>query len=402
MPVSPDRTTGTDHPAVAPDRGFGIYVHWPFCLKKCPYCDFNSHVRAAHDPERFAEGYAAEIRYWAGRLPRRPVDSIFFGGGTPSLMPVDLVAAVIEGIATTFGLADDVEITLEANPTSVEAAKFEGFRAAGVNRLSLGVQSLDGATLGFLGREHSASEALAALDLAQAVFPRGSFDLIYAHPGQTPAAWERELAAALERSLGHLSLYQLTLEPGTAFHSAARQGRLVLPPDETTEALFRMTREMTAAAGLPAYETSNHARPGEESRHNLIYWRSGDYLGLGPGAHGRIAIDGIRRATAAHRKPERWLDAVGRAGHGVEVETPLTEPQELAEEVLLMGLRLREGVWKANFEAVVGRPIAAMTAASRLARLVEHGLLGETADRLYATEAGHAVLNSVVAELCAD
>ena len=297
-------------PARDDDAGFGVYVHWPFCASKCPYCDFNSHVRAEIDEARWRAALVRELDHFAALAPGRTVTSIFFGGGTPSLMAPATVAAVIERTANHWRLAGDVEITLEANPTSVEAGRFAGYRDAGVNRVSLGVQSLDDRALGFLGRGHDAAEARAAVAVAHARFPRVSFDLIYARPGQSPAAWRRELAEALQIAGEHLSLYQLTLEPGTAFHARAARGALALPGGDAAAALYDVTQEVLEGAGLPAYEISNHAVPGAESRHNLTYWRSGDYLGVGPGAHGRLTGGGAVLAIAQTRSPERWLAAV--------------------------------------------------------------------------------------------
>ena len=387
----------------AEEAGFGVYVHWPFCASKCPYCDFNSHVRERVDEARFCAALLRELDHFASETKGRTVTSLFFGGGTPSLMDPVTVAAVIARAGRHWTLAGDVEITLEANPTSVEAARFAGYRAAGVGRLSLGVQSLDDDALGFLGRGHDAAGARAALDAARAAFPRVSFDLIYARPGQTAAAWRREFAEALRLGAEHLSLYQLTLEPGTAFFARAARGDLVLPEGDAAAALFDATQEALEAAGLPAYEISNHARPGAESRHNLTYWRAGDYLGIGPGAHGRLTVAGETVATVAicqTRAPERWLAQVEEHGHGT-AERETVAPTARAAEVLMMGLRLAEGVPLARIKARAGMAFDAAVPAARLAPLVEGGFLERTAGRLRATARGRRVLDSVLAALVA-
>jgi len=322
-----------------------VYIHWPFCAAKCPYCDFNSHVREAIDETRWRVALAAEINHFAALVPNHEVTSIFFGGGTPALMDPATVGALIAQVAAHWPLATDVEITLEANPTSAEAARFAAFAANGVNRLSLGVQALDDEALAALGRRHDAAMALDALAMARAVFDRVSFDLIYARPGQDAAGWAGELRRALDLSAGHLSAYQLTIERGTAFYQARARGDLVLPDEEEGAAFYEITQELCAAAGLPAYEVSNHAAAGQECRHNLSYWRMEDYIGVGPGSHGRPA----GRATEQHRSPERWLAAVERAGHGTRSSTPLG-PRERDLERLMMGLRLREGVDLARLE----------------------------------------------------
>jgi oxygen-independent coproporphyrinogen-3 oxidase len=384
----------------APDPGFGIYVHWPFCRSKCPYCDFNSHVRETIDEARWRRALLAELAHAAESAPRRPVTSIFFGGGTPSLMAPATAAALLGRAGELFALAPDVEITLEANPTSAEAGRFRDFRAAGVNRLSLGVQSLDDRALAFLGRAHDAAEALAALDLARRVFPRLSLDLIYARPGQTVAQWRAELARALRLAADHLSLYTLTVEPNTGFAGAVARGALTPPAEGRVAALFDATQESCAAAGLPAYEISNHAAPGGECRHNLTYWRYGDYLGVGPGAHGRVTVAGARLATRRLRKPEAWLAAVEAAGHGAEAAEPVGQ-SERATECLMMGLRLAEGVHLDNFTAAVGRPLDDMVAPARVARLTAAGLLAREPARLRATARGRRLLDAVLAELIA-
>jgi putative oxygen-independent coproporphyrinogen III oxidase len=377
---------------------FGVYIHWPFCLSKCPYCDFNSHVRhAAVDQARFVRAFAAEIAATAARVPGRTVSTIFFGGGTPSLMQPATVGAILDAIARHWTIAPDVEVTLEANPTSVEAARFRGYRAAGVNRVSLGVQALDDSALRELGRMHSAAEALDAVAIARTTFERYSFDLIYARPGQTPQAWAAELERALTEAGEHLSLYQLTIEQDTPFALLHAAGKLVVPDDDTARALYDTTQAVCARAGLPAYEISNHARPGAESRHNLVYWRAHEYAGIGPGAHGRLDIDGERRATATEKRPESWLMRVEARGHGLVADEALTREQ-IADEFLLMGLRLAEGIDPARYAHLAGRPLDAQ----RIARLREQGAVETTANgRLRVTLAGFPVLDAVVADLAA-
>ena len=377
---------------------FGVYVHWPFCLSKCPYCDFNSHVRhAAIDEPRFARAFAAEIAATAARAPGRTVSSIFFGGGTPSLMQPATIAAVLNSISRHWHVAADAEITLEANPTSVEAARFRGYRLAGVNRVSLGVQALDDRALGALGRLHSAREALDAVAIARSVFDRYSFDLIYARPQQTPAEWAEELKLALAEAAEHLSLYQLTIEQETPFATLHAAGKLIIPDDDTARALYDTTQEVCAAHGLAAYEISNHARPGRECRHNLVYWRAQEYAGVGPGAHGRLDIDGSRHATATEKRPEAWLQRVERDGHGLITDDVLTR-EEMADEFLLMGLRLAEGIDPARYTALMNRPLDPV----RIAALREHGLVETTdAGRLRVSMPGFPVLDAVVADLAA-
>ena len=382
------------------DTGFGVYVHWPFCLQKCPYCDFNSHVRETVDEARWRAALLAEIDHAAGEAPGRTVTSVFFGGGTPSLMGPATVAALIERIAERWMLDRDVEITLEANPTSVEAGRFAGYRAAGVNRVSLGVQSLDDDALRFLGRGHDAAEARAAVATAHAHFDRVSFDLIYARPGQTVAAWRAELGEALGLAGEHLSLYQLTIEPGTRFHNQARRGLLAVPDGDDAAALYDATQAMMDAAGLPAYEISNHARPGAASRHNLTYWRAGDYIGIGPGAHGRVTDRTATHAVRRIRSPERWLAAVERDGVGTE-ECAAVAPDDRVAEVLMMGLRLTEGVPADRFEARTGRGLGEALEPARLAPLIEGGLIESDAAGLRATAAGRRVLDAVLAALLA-
>jgi putative oxygen-independent coproporphyrinogen III oxidase len=386
----------------SPDRdaaaAFGVYIHWPFCLSKCPYCDFNSHVRhAAIDEARFVRAFAAEIAATAARVPGRTVSTIFFGGGTPSLMQPATVVAILDAIARHWTIAPDVEVTLEANPTSVEAARFRGYRAAGVNRVSLGVQALDDVALKELGRMHSTAEALAAVALARTIFARYSFDLIYVRPGQTPQAWAAELERAIAEAGEHLSLYQLTIEQDTPFASLHAAGKLVVPDDDTARALYDTTQAVCARAGLPAYEISNHARPGAECRHNLVYWRGHEYAGIGPGAHGRLDINGERRATATEKRPESWLMRVEARGHGVITDEALTREQ-MADEFLLMGLRLAEGIDPTRYARLAGKPLDA----GRIARLREQGAVETTASgRLRVTLAGFPVLDAVVADLAA-
>jgi putative oxygen-independent coproporphyrinogen III oxidase len=380
------------------EPGFGVYVHWPFCLSKCPYCDFNSHVRhAAIDEARFVRAFAAEIAATSARVPGREAVSIFFGGGTPSLMQPATVGAILEAIARHWTLAPDVEVTLEANPTSVEATRFRGYRAAGVNRVSLGVQALDDGALAALGRLHTAAEALAAVAIARATFPRYSFDLIYARPEQTVAAWRDELARAIGEAGDHLSLYQLTIEPDTPFASLHAAGKLATPDDDTARALYDATQDVCAAHGLPAYEISNHARPGGECRHNLVYWRYGEYAGIGPGAHGRLDGGGRRHATATEKNPEQWLALVEARGHGLVVDETLTRTEQ-SDELLLMGLRLAEGIELARYADVAGKPLDP----EQIADLVQGGLVETTpAGRLRVTAAGFPLLDAVVADLAA-
>jgi putative oxygen-independent coproporphyrinogen III oxidase len=377
---------------------FGVYIHWPFCLSKCPYCDFNSHVRrAAIDEARFVQAFTREIATTAARTPGRTVSTIFFGGGTPSLMQPATVGAILDAIAQRWQIAPDVEITLEANPTSVEAERFRGYRAAGVNRVSLGVQALDDRVLKELGRLHTADEAIKAVGVARSVFARYSFDLIYARPQQTPAEWERELKEALQQAGEHLSLYQLTIEPETPFAALHAAGKLSVPGDDTARTLYDTTQDVCAAHGLPAYEISNHARPGAECRHNLVYWRMHDYAGIGPGAHGRLDIDGDRYATATEKRPESWLTRVEQDGHGLVTNDVLTR-EETADEFLLMGLRLAEGIDPQRFADVSGRPLDA----ARIAALREYGLVETTpAGRLRVSLPGFPVLDAVVADLAA-
>jgi oxygen-independent coproporphyrinogen-3 oxidase len=385
------------------EQAFGVYIHWPFCLSKCPYCDFNSHVRREPiDEARFVRAFAAEIAATAARVPDRTVSTIFFGGGTPSLMQPATVGAILDAVAKHWRVAPDAEVTLEANPTSVEATRFRGYRTAGVNRVSLGVQALDDRVLAELGRMHSAREALDAVAVARSIFERYSFDLIYARPRQEPKEWAAELTRALAEAGEHLSLYQLTIEPDTPFAALHAAGKLVIPDDDLGRALYDTTLEICAAHGLPAYEISNHARPGGECRHNLVYWRGHEYAGVGPGAHGRLNIgrldiDGSRHATATEKRPETWLMRVEASGHGLITDDTLTR-EEMADEFLLMGLRLAEGIDTARYEALSGRTLDP----ARIAMLQEHGLIETTAEgRLRVTLPGFPVLDAVVADLAA-
>jgi len=376
------------------DAGFGIYIHWPFCLSKCPYCDFNSHVADAIDQRRWRAALQAELDHFAGETNGRAVTSVFFGGGTPSLMVPETAAALIEDVRRHWLVADDLEITLEANPTSVEAERFDAFAAAGVNRVSLGVQALDDLALTFLGRGHSVREALDAVALAAERFPRTSFDLIYGRPGQTVPGWRAELGQALAHADGHLSLYQLTIEPGTPFFRDRVQ-----PIDEDIgAALYETTQELLEARGLPAYEVSNHARPGAECRHNLTYWRGGDYVGIGPGAHGRLTADGATDALYQIHAPERWLQAVETQGHATAKRVRLS-PDERREELLMTGLRLNDGVSRARFRAQTGRDVTDTVDAPALVRLVDGGFLALDARSLRTTPAGRRCLNAVLAAL---
>ena len=386
----PERSPGFGVP------GFGVYVHWPFCAAKCPYCDFNSHVRHRPvDEARFAAAFAAEMAAMRARTGPREVTSIFLGGGTPSLMKPQTVGAVLEAVARNWSVPAGIEVTLEANPSSVEASRFRGYRDAGVNRVSLGVQALNDGDLRFLGRLHDVGQALGAIRLARETFPRLSFDLIYARPGQTLDAWQAELEEAISHAADHLSLYQLTIEEGTRFHLLHEAGKFVMPDPELAADLYRLTQEVTAAKGLPAYEISNHARPGAESRHNLVYWRYGEYVGVGPGAHGRFVEDGRRIVTFTEKLPEAWASLVEANGHGVVGGEALTREEE-ADEFLLMGLRLAEGIDLARYEELSGRPLSSR----RIAVLQEEDLVAPVGNaRLRATAAGMIVLDAVVADL---
>ena len=379
----------------APEPGFGLYVHWPFCLAKCPYCDFNSHV--SHQPvdyESFERALTSELRQFAVRTPGRRLASVFFGGGTPSLMPPRTVGRILEEAAVAWEIADDIEVTLEANPTSVEAGNFAGYRSAGVDRVSVGIQALDDVDLKALGRQHSVQEALTAFRLAARVFPRTSFDLIYARPRQTVAAWRTELTRALGEQDGHMSLYQLTIEPGTAYAALHAKGRLAVPDEDRSAALFEATQELTAAAGLNSYEVSNHARKGHESRHNLIYWRYGEYAGIGPGAHSRLTnAAGGRIAVSTIRDPKAWLAQVQTLDHGIDAEVPVTS-HEAAREKILMGLRLDAGLDLTGLSDYIDQ--------EALDQLIEDGLLVRAGKNSIATtSSGRMVLNAVIQSLAA-
>ncbi|GLH77624.1 coproporphyrinogen III oxidase [Bradyrhizobium sp. SSBR45G] len=382
----------------ADSEAFGVYVHWPFCLSKCPYCDFNSHVRhAAIDQDRFARAFAQEIATTAARTGPRTVSSIFLGGGTPSLMQPQTVGAILDAIGKHWHVAGDVEVSLEANPTSVEATRFAGYRAAGVNRVSLGVQAMDDASLKMLGRLHTAEEAMQAVAIARGAFDRYSFDLIYARPDQTPDMWTAELTRAIGEAAEHLSLYQLTIEEGTPFFGLHAAGKLKTPDEGLARTLYDVTQEICARHGLPAYEISNHARPGAECRHNLVYWRGQEYAGIGPGAHGRLDIDGIRHATATDKRPEAWVMRVESNGHGVLTDDQLNR-EERADEFLLMGLRLTEGIDPQRYQAISGRALDPR----RIALLREEGAIAVDPDgRLRVTQDGFPVLDAVVADLAA-
>lgn len=380
------------------DAGFGVYVHWPFCASKCPYCDFNSHVRRGGiDEARFLAGYLREIEHMAGMAPGREVSSIFFGGGTPSLMKPETVGTILEAIGKHWSIRPGCEVTLEANPTSVEAGRFAGYRAAGVNRVSLGVQSLVEDDLRALGRLHTVGEALVAVSVAAKHFDRFSFDLIYARQGQTVEAWREELVEALAHAPTHLSLYQLTIEHGTMFKTLHDAGKIILPDHDEARALYDVTQEICDKYGMPAYEVSNHAKPGDECRHNLLYWRYGEYAGIGPGAHGRLFTERGRRALSTERLPETWLDYVTRDGHGIVSDETLTGENE-ADEFLLMGLRLKEGIDPARFKRLRGRGFDA----HRVKALAAEGLLETLLDgHMRVTREGFPVLDAIVADLAA-
>jgi oxygen-independent coproporphyrinogen-3 oxidase len=374
---------------------FGVYVHWPFCAAKCPYCDFNSHVRTAIDEDGWVDGILAELDWVAAHQTARPVvETIFFGGGTPSLMAGKSTGRILQKIASLWPMANDAEITLEANPASADAARFADYKAAGINRISLGVQALNDADLKKLGRLHDVAEAKRALKLAMDNFSRVSLDLIYARPDQSDAAWRSELKEALSFGTDHLSLYQLTIEPETPYALLHRNGQLQIPDEDLAAELFETTQELTGAAGIPAYEISNHARQDQESRHNLIYWRYGDYAGVGPGAHGRLNLKGRRTATAAIKLPERWRDTVGKTGHGFSEMTPVSD-EEAAREHLLMNLRLAEGLDLAAYEVRWNTRLDD----AKVTALVEQGFLSRENNRLTATPAGRLLLNRVIEEL---
>ena len=375
-----------------------LYLHWPFCLAKCPYCDFNSHVRERIDQGRFAAALRRELAWEAQRLGPRPLASIFFGGGTPSLMAPETVATLIDDARRLFAADGEIEITLEANPTSVEAGKLAAFRDAGVNRISMGIQSLRAEPLRALGRQHSVAQAIAALETARRVFPRVSFDLIYARPGQTLDDWRAELREALALAHDHLSLYQLTVEPGTAYEALHRRGELVLPDEELAAALYEATAEEAGRFGLLGYEISNYAVPGRESRHNLAYWRYGDYAGIGPGAHGRVSVGGRLLATRRHRAPEPWAERVEAHGHGTMQEEPVT-PEERAREALLMGLRLAEGIDEARFASRTGVALDDAVDAGVLAQAVAEGYVARANGRLVALPEGRLRLDALLGAL---
>jgi putative oxygen-independent coproporphyrinogen III oxidase len=379
------------------EEAFGVYVHWPFCLSKCPYCDFNSHVRhTSIDEARYVRAFTREIETTAERVRGRTVTTIFLGGGTPSLMQPATVGAILDAIGQHWSIAPDAEVTLEANPTSVEATRFAGYRAAGVNRVSLGVQALDDASLKELGRLHTAREALDAVAIARKAFERYSFDLIYARPGQTTEAWRAELARAIDEAAEHLSLYQLTIEPDTPFAALHASGKLAIPDDDNARALYDVTQEVASAHGLPAYEISNHARAGAECRHNLVYWRYHEYAGIGPGAHGRLIVDGARHATSTEKRPESWLMRVEASGDGLVTDEALTRAEQ-ADEYLLMGLRLAEGIDPRRYAAFSGHALDE----ARIAALVAEGMVESIDGRLRVTRAGFPVLDAVVADLAA-
>ncbi|KZY37917.1 coproporphyrinogen III oxidase [Roseovarius sp. HI0049] len=377
--------------------GFGLYIHWPFCEAKCPYCDFNSHVSRAIDQERWRQAYVSELDRYAEMLPHRVLNTVYFGGGTPSLMAPDVVGGVIEKIRQCWPTSNDLEITLEANPGSVEAGRFAAYADAGVSRVSMGIQALNDVDLRRLGRVHSVDDARQAFDIARKNFARISFDLIYARQDQTVSAWRRELEEALSMAVDHLSLYQLTIEPGTAFGDRFAHGGLRgLPDDQRAGDMYEVTQDVCGAAGLPAYEVSNHAAPGAESRHNLVYWRYGDYVGIGPGAHGRITIDGQRYATEGFSQPGKWLDAVV-SDVSCETAEPI-EGYDQADEYLMMGLRISEGIDARRYKAMSGKDLSA----DALARLEDLGMIRQNRHEIRATKQGRLVLNAVIKELLAD
>lgn len=373
---------------------FGIYIHWPFCLSKCPYCDFNSHVANGIDQPGWRAALLSELAHFAQQTQGREVTSIFFGGGTPSLMEPATTAALLDKIAALWPVSPGVEITLEANPGTIDAARFRDFRAAGVNRLSMGLQALDDESLRFLGRKHDSAQAVQAVELAHAIFPRISFDLIYARPGQSAEDWRLELAMALAMAADHLSVYQLTIEEGTAFHPAHARGDFVLPDEDEAAEMFDLTQELCAAAGLPAYEVSNHARPGAECRHNLLYWQGDDYIGIGPGAHGRLNGQAVRQ----FKTPDRWRQAVAEHGHGTQEQTPLSF-EERRDELVMMGLRLTEGLDAARFARITGQPLEPSLDPAGLALMLQDGFAEWRHGALRATAPGRLVLNSVIATL---
>jgi len=386
------------------DEGFGLYVHWPFCLSKCPYCDFNSHVAQSVDQDAWRTALLTELSHFAARTPDKILTSIFFGGGTPSLMDPASTAAIIEAARAAWRTVNDLEITLEANPGTVDADRFAAIRDAGVDRLSMGVQALNDADLKFLGRRHGVAEARTAWRTAAKIFPRVSFDLIYARPGQDPAAWRTELAEALrevaDNGITHLSLYQLTMEEGTAMREAHARGEFTLPDEDTAAILFEDTQELCTKAGFPAYEISNHAAAGAACRHNLTYWRGGDYVGVGPGAHGRLTIGDTRLATRQMKAPALWLKKVANTGHGTQEESTIT-PEERAQELVMMGLRVSEGLGKARFARLAGRSVEDVVNPGSIPKLISGGFLEDTPDALCATASGRLTLNAVLRELLA-
>jgi putative oxygen-independent coproporphyrinogen III oxidase len=373
-----------------------LYIHWPFCISKCPYCDFNSHVRESVDQDAWLTALLSDMAHEAGLTKGRPLTSIFFGGGTPSLMPPATVAALIEAAEVHWGFADGIEITLEANPSSVEAARFADLAMAGVNRVSLGLQSLDDAALAFLGRAHSVSESLEALAIAQQHFGRVNIDLIYARPDQTADQWEAELRQALSFGTDHMSLYQLTIEPGTRFETMVRTGQFIPADNDEAATLYEMTQSMTAAAGLPAYEISNHARQGSESRHNLSYWRYDDYIGIGPGAHGRR----LNTATQRHKKPENFSTAIDRNAHAIASED-LLDPASRATEALLMGLRLAEGICLDRLSQKTGIAADALLDAGAVERIASLGLIHRNGSKVTVTPKGMPLLDAILPEIVA-
>ncbi len=386
------------------DEGFGLYVHWPFCISKCPYCDFNSHVSDDVDHARWRDALLMELEYFAARTPGRRLTSIFFGGGTPSLMEPDTVAAVIDAARRHWTPANDIEITLEANPGTVDAKRFADIHDAGVARLSMGVQALSDTDLKFLGRRHTVDDARTAWRIAAKIFDQASFDLIYARPGQTAKAWRAELSEALRETtnegLGHLSLYQLTMEPGTTMFDAHARGEFTLPDEDEAAALYDITQELCENAGYPAYEISNHAKSEAACRHNLTYWRGGDYAGIGPGAHGRLTMDGSTRAIRQVKAPALWLKRVAAAGHGTQEEDTLAA-HERAEELVMMGLRLTEGLDKDRFARLAGQPLTEVIDLAAVRRLIADGYITETPAALAAAAKGRLALNAVLRDLLA-
>lgn len=381
-----------------------VYIHWPFCVSKCPYCDFNSHEAKAVDHARWRDALLAELRHYHAQTSGHRVTSVFFGGGTPSLMDPATTHALIEAVTKLWPVADDVEITLEANPSTVEAGRFRDFRTAGINRLSMGLQALNDADLQFLGRPHTVAEALAALEIARKTFDRYSFDLIYARPNQTLDGWRAELTEALTLAAGHLSVYQLTIEEGTAFAPRFARGEFHLPDEDTLAAMFDLTQDVLAEAGLPAYEISNHARPGQECRHNLTYWQGGDYIGIGPGAHGRLSVidadgrSGRGIATRQHRAPDIWLERVMANGHATQEALALT-PSERAEERVMTGLRLTGGIDLARFRGLGGLDFTDVVDRDGLARMIDGGFVVMDEARVAATPQGRLLLNGVTRAL---